>query len=324
MRKATIWIAVASIAVVCAALILRSVYNGGNSIEGVALTQDMDVRRQVPISGVQVTAVVGQNVIHGTSDATGAFRLPLTGAVWLRETVELQFRHPGYKPLNLSQRLTNEIYVVRMVATNVSSAGGVSNAQTALKDVRLRYATKATTPMNVGSVAKAFEVVNKGNVPCDGAAVCSPDGQWKAAIGGVTLDAGEGNEFRNVRTSCIAGPCPFTRIESDQASGGGRIIKVSARDWSDTVTFLVEAEVIQTRRSDLILNAYPAIFGREMSFTLPPAAEGPSIEAVTNGSEIVYPLGPALTLSWALCQLRVGSDGTKLYRCELKPGYEFQ
>jgi hypothetical protein len=138
------------------------------------------------------------------------------------------------------------------------------------------------------------------------------------------MDAGEGNEFRNVRTSCIAGPCPFTRIASDQYSDAGRVIKVSALNWSDTTTFLVEAEVIHTRRTDLILNAYPAIFGREMSFTLPPAAEGPSIEAVTDGTEIVYPLGPSPTLSWAICQLRLGSDGTKVFRCELKPGYQFQ
>jgi hypothetical protein len=323
MRKATVWIVAASIAAVGAAMILRSVYNGGNSIEGVALTQDADVRRQVPISGVKVTAVVGPNVINGTSDAAGSFRLPLSGPAWLRETVELQFEHPGYRSLNLTGQLKNEIYVIRMTP-EAQRPAGIETPETALKDVRLRYAAKASTPINVGSIARAFEVVNNGNVPCEGAALCSPDGKWKAAIGGVTLDAGEGNEFRSIRTSCIAGPCPFTRIESDQPSAGGRVIKVSARNWSDTVTFLVEAEVIQTRRSDLILNAYPAIFGREMSFTLPPAAEGPSIEAVTDGTEIVYPLGPALTLSWALCQSRVGPDGTKLYRCELKPGYEFQ
>jgi len=207
---------------------------------------------------------------------------------------------------------------------SLSTEQPASVKPTALKDVRLRYATQATTPINVGSVAKAFEVANKGNVPCNQAAPCSPDGRWKAATGGLTLDAGEGNEFRSVRASCIAGPCPFTRIASDQFSSGRRILKITALDWSDTTTFLVEAEVIQTRRTDLILNAYPAIVGREMSFTLPPAAEGPSIEAATDGSEIVYPLGPSLTLSWAFCQLRVGSDGTKLFRCELKPGCEFQ
>ena len=61
-----------------------------------------------------------------------------------------------------------------------------------------------------------------------------------------------------------------------------------------------------------------------MSFTLPSTAEGPSIEADLGGVEIVFPLGPALQLSWAECTLQIGSDQTKLYRCELKPGYQFQ
>jgi hypothetical protein len=82
--------------------------------------------------------------------------------------------------------------------------------------------------------------------------------------------------------------------------------------------------VIQTIPSDSIRNAYPIIFGREMSFTLPPAAQGPSIEADINGDEIVFPLGPTLTLPWAHCSLQVGTDQTKLYRCELKPEYRFQ
>jgi hypothetical protein len=325
MRKTTIWIVAALIAAVGAAAILRSVYNGGYSIEGVTLIQDSDVRRQTPLPGVEITAAVGQKVVRGTSDAAGAFQLPLKGSPWLRETVELQFQLPGYRPLKLTQRLKNQIYVIRMIAINGQSSEGPSSTQaTTLKDVRLRYTTQATTPINVGSVARAFEVANKGNVPCNDAAPCSPDRRWRAAAGGLTLDAGEGNEFRNVRTSCIAGPCPFTRIASGQFPDGGRVIKVSALNWSDTTTFLVEAEVIQTRRTDLILNAYPATFGREMSFTLPPAAEGPSIEAITDGTQIVYPLGPSLTLSWAICRIRQGSDGTKLFRCELKPGYEFQ
>jgi hypothetical protein len=60
-----------------------------------------------------------------------------------------------------------------------------------------------------------------------------------------------------------------------------------------------------------------------MNFTLPAAAEGPSIIAEMNGHTIVYPLGPALILSWADCTLKMNPDHTKLYRCELKPGYRF-
>ena len=75
---------------------------------------------------------------------------------------------------------------------------------------------------------------------------CSPDGKWKASMGSITMDAGEGQQFDNARVSCIAGPCPFTRIETGAIPRPGRKITVTIRNWSDTVTFLVEAEV--TRR----------------------------------------------------------------------------
>jgi hypothetical protein len=76
--------------------------------------------------------------------------------------------------------------------------------------------------------------------------------------------------------------------------------------------------------SDLIRHTYPVIFGRWMSFTLPATAQGPSIEAEVDEVSVVFPLGPRLKLSWAECKLELGSDGTKLYRCELKPDYRFE
>jgi hypothetical protein len=94
MRRPTTWIAASIIAAVCAAGVLRIVFKGGDSIQGVTLAQDADVRRQAPIPGVEITAAVGAEVVHGTSDASGAFRLPLKGSAWLREKVELQFGVP--------------------------------------------------------------------------------------------------------------------------------------------------------------------------------------------------------------------------------------
>jgi hypothetical protein len=126
--------------------------------------------------------------------------------------------------------------------------------------------------------------------------------------------------------SCIAGPCPFTRIESDNRDQNDRRLRISARNWSDTATFLVEADVVHTVISDMVRQSYPVKFGRGMSFTLPGTAGGPSIEAEVNGSSsyIVYPLGPDLLLSWANCTLSVNPDQSKLYSCELKPGFRFQ
>jgi hypothetical protein len=177
--------------------------------------------------------------------------------------------------------------------------------------------------MNVGSAVKTFDVVNQGNIPCNGQRPCSPDGKWKAAIGSVSLDAGEHNEFRNARASCIAGPCPFSRIESDNFADHSRTLKVSVRNWSDTVTFLVEAEVFHPMISDLVRESYPVIFSPALNFTLPVSAQGVSIKAEMNGAPILYPLGPALYLSWADCNARTNPDQTRVYRCELKPGYRF-
>ena len=138
------------------------------------------------------------------------------------------------------------------------------------------------------------------------------------------MEAGAGQEFDHIRVACIAGPCPFTRIDSGAAPRPGRVITVQVTNWSDPVTFLIEAEVTRAMPSDAVRQAYPAIFGRSMSFTLPATAQGPSIEATLSGSDIVFPLGPALQLSWADCTLQITGDRTQLYRCELKTGYRFE
>jgi hypothetical protein len=244
-------------------------------------------------------------------------------AVWPGEQVTLRFRHPNHQPLEITRPLNDQLYIARMTsspAVNLESHG----EEVFIGDIRVRYAVKTTTTMTIGSSAKIFEVANTGNTPCAGRPPCSPDGKWKAASSSLALDAGDGQEFQNVRVSCIAGPCPFTKIDSDGFSNGGRKIGATVRAWSDSVTFLVEAEVVHTMLTDSIRQAYPSIFGRGMSFTLPPTGQGPSIEAEVNGVQIVFPLGPELRLSWATCSLQVASNRTKLYSCELKPGYRFR
>lgn len=193
-----------------------------------------------------------------------------------------------------------------------------------ISNVRVRYSGKGQSVQNIGSAVQTFQVANKGNVPCDQRPPCSQDGKWKAASGGPTLDAGPGNQFHNVRLSCIAGPCPFTQIVTEEPGENGRMLNISILNWSDTTTFLLEAEVSQTRVTDIIRQSYPAIFGSTLSFTLPAEGEGPSIEAELNGHDILFPLGPALLLSWANCSVNVSPNKNKLFRCDLKAGYRFR
>jgi len=197
--------------------------------------------------------------------------------------------------------------------------------ESVVSNIRVRYTINSRTESNVGSAVKTFQVVNKGNVPCDKHLPCSPDKKWKASKGSASLDAGQDNSFGNVRASCIAGPCPFTTIDSSGFEHGGRYITVSALDWSNTATFLLEAEVFRTAISSNVRESYPVIFGRTLNFTLPPTQEGVSLEAELDGAPMVFPLGPNLYLSWATCTARTNKekDKTTVYRCELKPGYRF-
>jgi hypothetical protein len=323
-RSVAIWAAVAiALGIVTVLLIVRS-RHASVTLTGVVLRQDVDPRKQLPVPNVKVTATEGERSAEGQSDTSGLFRLQLTNGGWREQPVSLSFQSPGYEALTITPPMNGELYVVRMtpIPEQVTAPAGVP--ETKVKDVRIRYSEKSSSSVNVGSTAKTFPVSNVGNVPCGAKPPCSPDGKWQASTGGITMDAGVGQQFNNARVSCIAGPCPFTRIETGAIPRPGRTITVTVTNWSDTVTFLVEAEVTRDMPSDAIRQAYPAIYGRSMSFTLPSTAEGPSIEADLGGAEIVFPLGPALQLSWAECTLQVGADQTKLYRCELKPGYQFQ
>lgn len=324
-RKVAIWaFAIASGAGGVAAVLIAVHRAQPITIKGAVLSADDDPQKQLPIADVQITGINGSAASSSKSDASGFFTLTLRRGLRRRQPLMLQFRHPDYKPLNLNEFVSDEIYIARMVPLHRTTHVSVGHPDISISNIRVRYSVKATTEADVGSTVKTFEVVNTGNVLCKGHHPCSPDGKWKATLASASLDAGEGNQFRNARVSCIAGPCPFSKVEFEDLSRGGRRVNVSVRNWSDTTTFLMEAEVVHPMVSDLVRESYPVIFGRALNFSLPPLAEGPSIEAEVNGESIVFPLGPDLFLSWADCHVRVDTDQAKAYRCELKPGYRFQ
>jgi len=289
------------------------------SIRGAIIQKDPDPSKQLPISDVEVTA---DGALSGaTSDSSGFFSLSLRPEIGPGTPIVLKFRNSDYKPLDLNVTAGDEIYVARVepVRTEAPNRG----PEVSVTGVSVRYSMEVTNTVNVGSAVKTFEVANTGNVPCAGKPPCSPGMEWKAAVASASLDAGEGKEFRNARLSCIAGPCPFTSVEADNFSKGGRNIGASIRNWSDTTTFLLQADVFRRQVVDAIRQSYPVIIGQAMNFTLPPSAEGPSIEAKIDGSAIVFPLGPTPTLSWANCSVRTGPDQARLFWCELKSGYRF-
>lgn len=323
-RTIAIGVAAAAALTVVAAVLVVELRPRTATLTGVVLRQDTDPRKQTPVANVTVTATEAAERATAKTGASGLFRLDLPERRWRNSPVILTFRHPDYGPAQISAALNGELYVVHLLPHPELPATPAHTSSIAIKDVRVRYAERTSSTVSVGSAAKTFTVENHGNVACANQPPCSPDGRWKAGEGGITMDAGTGQQFDNVRISCIAGSCPFTRIEHGADAKPDRMLTVKVLDWSDTTTFLVEAEVTRAMPSDAIRQAYPAIFGRSMSFTLPATAEGPSIETNFGGTDIVFPLGPALQLSWADCSLQMEPDRSHLYLCALKPGYEFE
>jgi hypothetical protein len=297
------------------------------SLRGAVIKQDADPRKQSPIMDVEVDVRAGEGAkveASARSDFAGSFKLTLPRSIKRGRAITLEFRHADYVPLDIKEIVGNQLYLAHLQPIQHLIEPPPSRPVIAISNVFVRYTTETTTSVNIGTGVRTFEVENKGNVPCRHRPPCSPDGRWKAATASASLDAGPGNVYQDARLLCIAGPCPFTKIESDEFSGGGPVISVSVLGWSDTTTFLLQAEVYRAEIGDTVRESYPVIFGDSLNFTLPASAEGPSFEAEVNGQNTVFPLGPSPILSWADCIVRVGKDQSKFYRCELKPGYRFR
>ncbi len=329
-----LWAGVAIVAAaVIAGLIVRSYRWRPRTItiQGAVIRKDADVRKELPIANVAVIATDGLMTARAQSDASGYFNLKFRENVWPGQTVTLSFRSPDYESYDLTlhpgiRSTAQKLYIAKLTPIHTEPPARMAKRFSVVSNIRIRYTVNSRGDLNIGSAVRTFQVVNQGNVPCNRQAPCSPDGLWKAATGTVTMDAGPDHEYRDVRASCIAGACPFTRIDSSGYSQGGRVITATALDWSDTATFLLEAEVFRTSINSNVRESYPVIFGQTLNFTLPPTEEGVSIEADLDGTPMVFPLGPDLSLSWATCSSRTNREGERstVFRCELKPEYKFK
>ena len=291
------------------------------TLRGAVMRMSNEPAHEPVISGAEVMVREGPLVFGTKSDNAGAFALTVRRSVIRRRPANLEIRHNGYEPYVIRDPAGDQLYVVRL--TPLPEAV-IDRPEISISNVSVRYSLKTETSMDVGSGAKVFQVVNKANVPCNLHRPCSPDGKWKAAIATAQLDAGPANEFRNGRVSCIAGPCPFTQIDHDGFSQGGRVMSVTVRDWSDTATYLLQAEAVRRGVSDAIRKSYPVIFERTMNFSLPASAEGTCIEAEVDGKPVVFPIVPNLSVTWADCEMQKEPENSMLYRCALKPGYQFR
>jgi hypothetical protein len=326
-RKIAIWVTVSlGMILVCAWIFkpFRRLQRLPLSVVGSVIKLDVDTWKQSPIADVEISAPAELATGNTKSDFSGYFKINLPSGIDPDESIMLRFRHPDYRPVDLKAVLNGQPNVVRMIPIHGEVESSLSETDTIVGNVQVRYTTEITTTENIGAGAKTFQVVNTGGVPCYQHLPCSPDGKWKAAIDSASLDAGDGNEFQNARVTCIAGPCPFTKVDLDDFSRTTRAIKVSVRNWSDTATFLLQAEVFHTQVRDIVGKSYPIIFGRSLNFTLPADAEGVTMEAELNGSQIIFPLAPDPALSWTDCKVKIEEKQGRDYRCELKSGFRFR
>lgn len=291
------------------------------TLRGAVTSKSSDARKQLPIAEVEITTGNSAVVAPVKSDSSGSFHIRLPREIRRGTHITLHFRHPDYQPYDYKGFVGDQLYIVQLTPKHAPTPASDVTA-TSVTNVKVRYSIKTGTSASVGSLVKAFEVTNMGNVPCNGPP-CSPDGRWKAAINSAILDAGNGNELRNVRVSCIAGPCPFTHVDTGNFTNGAQTVTATARNWSDTTTFLMEAEVFHPMVSNVVHESFPTIFGPALNFTIPTGAEGLCVEADLNGQTIIFPLGPDLYLSWANCNERANSEQAEIFRCELKSGYRF-
>ena len=211
-HKIEVWIAAVVVPLVTVGVfaLIRWQKQKAVTLRGAVVVPDADPRKQLPIGGVLISADV-LKASPSKTDSSGFFALTFPKSIRRGYPIVLHYRHPQYRPLDVKDYVGNQLYIVHLVPLDDKPVPK-DQPSAKLANVRVRYTEKTQTEFNVGSAVKTFQVENKGNIPCRKQHPCSPDGKWKAAFGAITIDAGVGNQFRAPRASCIAGPCPFTRM----------------------------------------------------------------------------------------------------------------
>ena len=173
---------------------------------------------------------------------------------------------------------------------------------------------------------KTFQIQIMGNIPCNGSTLF-PGRQMEGGNQFRVPGCGRGKRFPKCQGFLYCGPLPFhaelimTAFPREGATSRSPCAIGRIRPHSCFRRRCSDPQI-----SDLVRMTYPIILGTSLNFTLPPTAEGPSVEAELNGENIIFPLGPdpCFELGRLQCQRAKGNNGQKFYRCELNAGYQFQ
>ena len=187
--KKIVWAVIAVAATVVIVLLLRAHWlesisvHRSITIEGAVIQRDADTKKELPIAGVAITASDGVKSATTQSEASGYFKLVLQKGVLSGKPVIVNFRHASYEPLDLNVQTGDwrnmASYTLQQWSRFLQIAAGPGRPEKVVSNIRVRYTTNSRTETNVGSAVKTFQVVNKGNVPCNDQSPCSPDGNGR-------------------------------------------------------------------------------------------------------------------------------------------------
>ena len=218
------------------------------SLEGAVIHSAKDTHKQEPVADATITVSHGLVSTTTRSDASGYFRITFPQVIWPGEILSITITHPNYHPLSFEWHIVFRSSLRRLMISELKPmatppAPVSGKPPTVISDIRIRYTVAAPSEINIGSAVRTFQVVNQGNVPCNHQGPCSPNGAWKAATTPSPWMPAWATNIAMFAPRASPGPCPFTRIRT---RAQGRTIVATAEDWSDTATFLLEAEVFHT------------------------------------------------------------------------------
>src|SRR3954447_24419881 len=181
-RKWILWagVGIVVVAVVVAVIVRSQRWRPRTiTIQGAVIRKDPDAHKELPIANVNVTATDGLMTVRTQSDASGYFTLKFRENVWPGQTVTLSFRSPDYESYDLTlhpgiRSTTQKLYIAKLTPVHPEAPPNTAKKPSVVSHIRIRYTVNSRRDLNIGTAVRTFQVVNKGNVPCNRQAPCSP------------------------------------------------------------------------------------------------------------------------------------------------------
>ena len=146
-RTIAIWVSVSLGIILMIVLILNRLHRHAGiplTVVGSVIKQNADTRKESPIADVEISTPPGLGVSNARSDFSGYFKIVLPVGIDPGESITLRFRHPDYQPVDLNAIVSDQLYVVPMIPIHGEVESELSEDETVLANVLVRYTTEIT------------------------------------------------------------------------------------------------------------------------------------------------------------------------------------